>query len=103
MARGPEQRLIEPIKKALLKRGAIAIKLHGDAYVRAWPDLLVITPSQGEIPLARYVWLEVKAPGKVPTPLQQRIIDRLRTKGATVAVVYSVEEALTAVYPETSE
>ena len=44
------------------------------------------------VPEGRFVALEVKAPGKRPTPEQERFLDLVRRSGGFAAVVRSVED-----------
>jgi hypothetical protein len=64
------------------------MKIHGGPYQLAGvPDLLCI--KQG-----RAVFLEVKQPGKKPTPIQVRRMNEIETKGgASCHVVTSAEQA----------
>lgn len=65
--------------------GGIAYKFTspGNAGV---PDRLVLLPG------GRAVFIELKAPGRQPTPLQQRQQQRIRDLGFTVLVIDSKEE-----------
>jgi hypothetical protein len=49
------------------------------------PDRLVCLPG------GRIIFVELKAPGKTPTPLQVRQMDRLQDLGFIVLVLASVE------------
>lgn len=51
------------------------------------PDRIVLLPG------GRVVFVELKAPGKRPTPLQAKIHDRLRALGFEVRVIDSLEGA----------
>lgn len=66
--------------------GAWTVKLNcpGNA---GMPDRLIIFPD-GEI-----VFVEIKAPGKKPRPLQERMFARLEKRGHPVTVIDSLEEA----------
>lgn len=72
------------------RHGWITLKLNG-AGARGKPDRLFLKDG-------RAVFAEIKAPGKRPTALQARFIERLRAAGFTAAVIDSVEagEALLA-------
>ena len=78
------------IEKALVKR---VRQLGGWAYKfvspnrRAVPDRLVLWPG------GRAEFIELKAPGKKPTPAQLREHERLRALGFRVTVVDSLAEA----------
>ena len=68
--------------------GVYATKMHGGPMMTAGlPDAHVCDHG-------RCVWLEVKLPGRKPTPIQLAMHERLRAAGATVAVVTSVADAL---------
>ena len=49
------------------------------------PDRLFIRDS-------KVIFVEFKAPGKLPRPLQAKIIERMKIKGATVYVVDDIEQ-----------
>lgn len=76
--RGIEAYLRDQIKRL----GGIAYKFvsPGNAGV---PDRLVLLPA------GRVAFVELKAPGKQPTPLQQRQQQRIRDLGFTVLVIDS--------------
>lgn len=62
----------------------------------AVPDRLLLSqiPEFMRPIIARYIrFVEYKAPGKKPTPAQQREHDRLRALGFTVDVVDSIDGA----------
>lgn len=50
------------------------------------PDRLVLLPER------RSIWVELKAPGKVPTPQQLREHNRMRAMGELVKVIDSIEQ-----------
>ena len=54
-----------------------------------YPDLVGIVPPSG-----RFLAIEVKVPGKVPTELQLRMLAAMRGKGAIAFWASSVAEAL---------
>lgn len=58
------------------------------------PDRLLITPT------GRMFFIEFKAAGKKPTPGQNREIQRIRQKGATVFIVDSVDEGISIINDE---
>lgn len=49
------------------------------------PDILALRDG-------RYIWVEVKRPGRVPTAIQQQVHADLRQAGATVIVATSVDD-----------
>ena len=61
----------------LIKPFAVSIKLStlGARGSTGWPDREVILPN------GRVCWVELKAPGKTPTLLQQVRLDALRNNG----------------------
>lgn len=76
LEREVEQALVRQVQKA----GGIAPKLTSPANA-GMPDRLIILP-QGKVG-----FIEVKAPGKKPRPLQQRQIQRLTNLGCTVRIL----------------
>jgi hypothetical protein len=74
-----EQRLVNKARQA----GGLAIKWVAPA-MSGVPDRIVFLPG------GKIVFVELKAPGKSPTPLQQRVHGMLTALGADVRVVDSV-------------
>lgn len=68
----------------VVSQGGLCLKLFGPA-VTGFPDRTLL------LPLGRVVFVEVKAPGKVPRPSQVRWQLRLAGIGFKVAVVDSYE------------
>jgi hypothetical protein len=61
------------------------------------PDRFVLLPSSEPLMPGRHLWVELKAPGKVPEDHQLREHDRMRRIGCAVLVIDSfagVEEML---------
>ena len=86
----PESKITLRIAGILRARGAWVLKHHVSPYSRAGvPDLLICYRG-------RFIALEVKVPGKKPTPLQTRELATIRVAGGTAEVVTTVEEALIA-------
>jgi Holliday junction resolvase len=82
-----ETALQRKIVKHLHALGLFASKIHASRYGQAgWPDILAIMDGHA-------IFLEVKLPGGMPTPLQAAVIEKLRLAGATAYVVRSVDEA----------
>jgi hypothetical protein len=83
-----ESTIVAAITRMAESHGWYVIKIHGGPYQLAGiPDLLCLQRGQA-------VWLEVKQPGKKPTPLQQRRMAELEACGSTPChVVTSKEEA----------
>lgn len=75
-----EQRLINRAKGA----GGLAIKWVAPA-MSGVPDRIVFLPG------GRIIFVELKAPGRMPTPLQARIHGMLLALGADVRVIDSLE------------
>jgi hypothetical protein len=83
-----ESTITKSIQVSAKARGWWVLKVAGGAFQRPGiPDLLCVKHG-------RAVWLEVKQPGKRPTPLQTHVIGELRSLGGAVAeVVTSRAEA----------
>jgi hypothetical protein len=83
-----ETTITKSIVKSAKANGWWTFKIAGGAFQRAGvPDLLCIKGG-------RAVFLEVKQPGKKPTPLQQHVMQEIREQGGAVAeVVTSKEQA----------
>lgn len=83
-----ESSITKSIQKRAKERGWWVMKVAGGAFQRAGvPDLLLIKSG-------RAVFLEVKQPGKKPTPLQTQVMDEIRrVGGAVTACVTSRSEA----------
>lgn len=75
-----EQRLVERAKK----NGGMAFKWVAPG-LSGVPDRIVILPG------GRVIFVELKAPGGIPTPLQSRIHRMLTDLGADVRVIDSME------------
>jgi hypothetical protein len=83
-----ETAITKSIVKSAKSHGWWTFKIAGGAFQRAGiPDLLCVKAG-------RAVFLEVKQPGKKPTPLQQHVMQEIREQaGAVAEVVTSKEEA----------
>ena len=82
-----EKNIVKRIMASLKEDGFFCIKIHGSEYQMAGlPDVLALKGG-------RAYWLEVKRPGGKPTPLQVRMIEKLKGFGCVAGVVFSVEEA----------
>tara|TARA_R110000782_G_scaffold65543_3_gene133408 strand:+ start:7653 stop:7931 length:279 start_codon:yes stop_codon:yes gene_type:complete len=74
-----KERLVENhLKKRMIAAGGICWKFTSPSVVGV-PDRICVFPS-GEV-----VFVELKAPGKTPSPMQLRRIDELRSRGAAAA------------------
>ena len=76
-----EQRLVKAVKA----RGGLCPKLVSPG-TDGMPDRMVLLPK------GRIGFVEVKAPGKKPRPLQQRRHEQLRDLGFTVSVLDDPEQ-----------
>jgi hypothetical protein len=83
-----ESSIVAAIVRVAKTAGWWCMKIHGGPFQLAGvPDLLCI--KQG-----RAVFLEVKQPGKKPTPIQVRRMNEIETQGGAVChVVTSAEQA----------
>lgn len=84
-----EKTITNAIMKTAKSEGWWVMKVHGGAYqMSGIPDILAIKAG-------RAVFLEVKQPGKAPTPLQEQRMHEIRTVGGAVAeTVTSKHEAM---------
>jgi len=80
LERDLEKQLIAKAKLA----GGVAIKWTAPSMAGV-PDRIVILPG------GKIVFVELKAPGKRPSLIQQRTIEMLRELGASVSVIDSRE------------
>ena len=78
-----EQALIKQVRKA----GGLCLKFVSPGWAGA-PDRLCLLPK------GRVCFIELKAPGKKPRPLQERRAEQLRRLGFDVAVIDSKEGAM---------
>ena len=86
-----ERDIIRRVVSRAKTRGIQPIRMAMMGGVSAgWPDYLFIGTR------GRSVWVEFKAPGKKPTPLQQHRIDDLRRRGQVVFVADSVDAGIVA-------
>lgn len=80
-----EREVESALTTAVRKAGGVSYKWTSPNQ-RGVPDRIVFLPGA-------MVLVEVKAPGQRPTPLQQRIHDRLRNLGQDVRVIDTKEQA----------
>ena len=85
MSEQPETRIQKAIVKHLKKLGGHARKVHGSAYSAGEPDIDACIAG-------RSVKLEVKVPGKKPTPLQLAVLRKWQKAGALAGWVTSLED-----------
>lgn len=83
-----ERDIVAAIVRSAKKQGWWTMKIHGGPYQPAGiPDLLLVKNGQA-------FFLEVKQPGKHPTPIQVRRMQEIETQaGAKCYVVTGVDEA----------
>ena len=89
MARSPyrESRVLRALKKAAKEHGLLFVRQHfGPGAEAGWPDAVLVA-------LECVVFVETKAPGGKPRPLQEERIRALRDMGQWVEVVDTVEKA----------
>lgn len=89
-----ESRLERRFIKEIKKRGGKALKFTSPGWAGA-PDRMVLLPG------GRVIFVEMKAPGKVPRPLQQRRAKELEALGFTVFCLDSmaaIERFITEVF-----
>lgn len=87
---GAEKIIERSVRKYLKEQGYISYKIHVGQYgPLGFPDLLIIKHG-----ITGY--LEVKAPGKVPEPIQIFQMSELRRAGCVAEPVWSVRDAVRA-------
>lgn len=79
-----ERRIEERLVQRAKDHGGMAIKWVAPG-LSGVPDRICILPG------GRIIFVELKAPGKAPTPLQARIHQMLAQLGADVRVIDSME------------
>lgn len=86
-----ERALRVRVVKALKREGYVVYsQVTGFGGLVGRPDLVVCARG-------RFIALELKRPGGRVTPLQAQRLKEVRAAGGVAAVVYSVEDALTAI------
>lgn len=83
-----ERDIVAAIVRSAKRQGWWTMKVHGGPYQPAGiPDLMLVKDG-------RVIWMEVKQPGKKPTPIQVRRMAEIEEQsGARCYVVTSREEA----------
>jgi len=61
-----------------------------------WPDITGWMTVDG---VAVFVFIEVKKPGKKPTPAQQSYLEKLAAAGGIAGIAYSLEDAIRILKP----
>lgn len=88
----PEAAVLKAAQRAVTSCGGIALRLSfRPGVTRGWPDLLCLLPG------GRLLFLEVKAPGKVPDPLQDHRMEQLRELGFNATWADSGDAARSAI------
>ena len=82
-----DEKIVKWFKKNLPTGVCIKIGMVGAHGTAGWPDRLFIYCGLG-------LFVEMKAPGKRPTPLQEARMAELRKAGAFVYVASDLEEAI---------
>ena len=75
-----EKQIEAKLREGIRKVGGLAVKLVSPGFAGI-PDRLILMPG------GRLAFVEMKAPGKVPTKLQQARIEKLRKMGFYVFVL----------------
>jgi hypothetical protein len=83
-----EKRLETKLREEVKAYGGIALKFSSSSHTGI-PDRMLLLPG------GRIIWVEVKSPGKTPTPIQEIAIKKLRLLGFWVEVVDSEEKLQT--------
>ena len=81
---GPEAKLERRLVDKVRQNGGRAYKFTSPSQ-RSVPDRICVLPG------GKVIFVEMKAPGKKPTPKQAMEIERLRKLGAEVEVIDSKE------------
>ena len=79
-----ESRIEKRLKKEIEKLGGKALKFVSPG-VSGVPDRIVLLPQ------GRIIFVELKAPGKKPRPIQKYRIKELTTLGFRVEIIDSIE------------
>ena len=80
-----EKQIENKLTRSVKKAGGIALKLVSPSFA-GMPDRLVLLPD------GVFAFVELKAPGKMPRPLQVSRHKMLRSLGFKVYVIDSVEQ-----------
>lgn len=84
-----EQRLVDEIREYVRSVNGSFVKVHASGMMReGLPDLLLTFPRIGTI------WVETKAPGETPSPIQEAVMREIRTAGGTAFWVDSFQKFL---------
>ena len=84
-----EAELQRRIRKRLTEEfGGKWVKIHGNRFQSAGlPDIVGCLHGQ-------FYGMEVKQPGKGPTPIQAVFLEELTAQGAVAGIVHSIDEAV---------
>jgi hypothetical protein len=86
----------------MIRERDIEKKVTDWAKKNSWLTYKFVSPSNRGVPDRVFIragiiiWIEFKAPGKVPTPLQAQTIKKMKAQGCEVYVCDSVESAINA-------
>lgn len=87
----PESRVRDPVKQWAIKNGFLHFRMSFRIGVKQGvPDDLFIAPS------GVHIWVEFKAAGKEPTPIQFHRLDTLLAQGAMAFWANDKDEAVAA-------
>lgn len=88
----PEAKVLKAAQAQVVSCGGLSLRLSFRVGVASgWPDLLCLMPG------GRLLFLELKAPGKVPKPLQLHVMEKLRELGFQATWADSGDKARSAV------
>ena len=85
-----EKKIEQKLVKAVKKEGGLCLKFVSPG-MDGMPDRIVLMPG------GRIAFVEVKAPGKKPRPLQLRRHEQLRELGFRVSVLDDPDQILTVI------
>jgi len=84
----PETRLVGKMMDRLEAEGGWWMKVHGSIFqIAGVPDIVGCWKG-------RFIAIEAKMPGNIPSQIQAEVMKRLLIAGARVGVAYSVTEAV---------
>lgn len=80
-----ESKIEKHLRLEVERAGAMCVKFP-PLFFRGFPDRIILAPG------GACIFVETKAPGKVPTLVQRKVHDSLRALGFRVEVISSKEE-----------
>lgn len=86
MARGPEAKIQDAVIKYARSKGLLCKKNEVGRYMiqSGWPDFMIFGP------MAKMIFMEFKAPGKIWTPLQADVAGKLVSRRFVYGVIDDV-------------